>query len=84
MTIVLTATVLALLCLVAIWLLPSWPALYAQFGKLFPNTPAADVAKPRARPAQRLRAARPPPLHAGVRLHGDKRHTVLPHQARGR
>lgn len=84
MTIVLTATVLALLCLVAIWLLPSWPALYAQFGKLLPNTPASDAAQPPARPAQRLRAARQPPLHATARLHLGKRHTVLPHQARGR
>jgi hypothetical protein len=84
MTIVLTATVLALFFLVMIWLLPSWPALYAQFGKLFPDAPAADTAQPLSRPAQRLRAARPPPLHAGTRLNGGKRHTVLPHQARGR
>jgi len=84
MTIVLTATVLALFFLVMIWLLPSWPALYAQFGKLFPAAPAAEATPSPVRPAQRLRAARQPPLHAAARLHVGKRHTVLPHQARGR
>lgn len=84
MTIVLTATVLALFFLVMIWLLPSWPALFALFGRLFPDAPATDATPSLARPAQRLRAARQPPLHASARVHVGKRHTVLPHQARGR
>ena len=40
MNIVLAAIVLALVCLLVIWLLPGWRALSAQLGDLFPGAPA--------------------------------------------
>lgn len=84
MNIVLAAIVLALVCLLVIWLLPSWRALGAQLGNLFPGTPAPDADVAPAQPVQRLRAGKPPPVHGPTRQHGSKRHTVLPHQTRGR
>jgi hypothetical protein len=84
MNILLAAIVLALVCLLVIWLLPSWRALSAQLGNLFPSAPAPDTGFGVSKPAQRLRAGKQPPVHAPAHLHGGKRHTVLPHQARGR
>ncbi|OOG42818.1 hypothetical protein [Polaromonas sp. A23] len=83
MNIVLVAIVLALVCLLVIWLLPSWRALSVQLTSLFPNSPADAVLTPVQLP-KKLRAGKQPPVHASARLHGSKRHTVLPHQARGR
>ncbi|WP_256387732.1 hypothetical protein [Polaromonas sp. AER18D-145] len=40
MNIVLAAIALALVCLLVIWLLPSWRALGVQLGNLFPGAPA--------------------------------------------
>ncbi|MEO8021932.1 hypothetical protein [Polaromonas sp.] len=84
MNIVLAAIVLALICLLGIWLLPSWRALSAQLGNLFPSAPEPDTGFGAIKPAQRLRAGKQPPVHAPAYLHGSKRHTVLPYQARGR
>jgi uncharacterized protein (DUF58 family) len=83
MNIVLVAIVLALICLLVIWLLPSWRALSVQLASLFPS-PSADAEPTPVQLPKKLRAGKQPPVHASVRLHGGKRHTVLPHQARGR
>lgn len=68
----------------AIWLLPSWKVLAAQFSALFPRASQGPADLPEARPT--------PPKSPDKHVHGDplapghkaKRHTVLPHQARGR
>lgn len=83
MNIVLVAIVLAFVCLLVIWLVPSWPALSVQLASLFPRVSADTVLTPVQLP-KKLRAGKQPPVHATARLHGGKRHTVLPHQARGR
>ena len=49
MNIVLAAIVLALVCLLVIWLLPGWRALCAQLGNLFPGAPASHPGFPRTR-----------------------------------
>ncbi|MGH8830650.1 MAG: hypothetical protein ACREXV_06120 [Polaromonas sp.] len=70
--------------LLAFWLVPSWKVLATQFSALFSRAPPGPTDRPETRPN--------PPRSPGKRVHDDplapgqkgKRHTVLPHQARGR
>lgn len=70
--------------LLAFWLLPSWKVLAAQFSTLFPRASPGPTDLPEAHPT--------PSRQPGKHVHGDpidpahkaKRHTVVPHQARGR
>ena len=84
MDVLLGAILLVLVLLLAFWLWPSWDALTAQFLMLFSRMPAGQIEPPEAGPMPPVAAIEPPlPGPSAPQLHG-KRHTVLPHQARGR
>ncbi len=68
---------------------PGWSVLAAQFHALFHTPPPGQISQPPGRPCE--------PASAGARqprqgrhgtphdtVHGPRRHTVVPHQARGR
>lgn len=84
MNILFAAIVLALMCLLVIWLVPNWDALNAQLNTYFSGPPRTRAAVARIQPA--------PPPRSRKHLHDDpparpqtgQRHTVVPHQARGR
>jgi len=84
MNILFAAIVLALICLLVIWLVPNWDALSAQLKVYFSGPPRPRAALASIQPA--------PPPRSRKQLHDDpptrpqtgQRHTVVPHQARGR
>ena len=84
MNILFAAIVLALMCLLVIWLVPNWDALSAQLNAYFSGPPQTRAAVARIQPA--------PPPRSRKHLHDDQparpqtgqRHTVVLHQARGR
>jgi hypothetical protein len=83
MNILFAAIVLALMCLLVIWLVPNWEALSAQLNTYFSGPPRTQADEARIQP---------PPRPSRKHLHDDpparpqtgQRHTVVPHQARGR
>lgn len=83
MNILFAAIVLALMCLLVIWLVPNWEALSAQLNAYFSGPPRTQADEARIQP---------PPPPSRKHLHDDQparpqtgqRHTVVPHQARGR
>jgi len=83
MNILFAAIVLALMCLLVIWLVPNWDALSAQLNAYFSGPPRTQADEARIQP---------PPRPSRKHLHDDpparpqtgQRHTVVPHQARGR
>lgn len=85
MNILFAAIVLALMCLLVIWLVPSWDALRAQLKAYFSPPPRTQATRARTQPV--------PPPRTRKHSHDDQptrkpqtgqRHTVVPHQARGR
>ncbi|MCJ0764636.1 hypothetical protein [Variovorax terrae] len=80
------AILFVLVVLLAIWASPGWSALVAQYRALFSVQPPGQVSPPDGRSAPPATAADPQHRHGGAPAgqHGPKRHTVVPHQARGR
>jgi hypothetical protein len=81
MNILFAAIVLALICLLVIWLVPNWDALSAQLNAYFLGPPRtqADEARIQPPPSRKHLQDDPP-----ARPQTGQRHTVVPHQARGR
>lgn len=85
MNMLFAAIALVLVCALIIWLVPSWGALRAQLASLFARESAAAAGPEQNKPV-------PISQHMGKHLHEEtqhptqtgKRHTVVPHQARGR
>ncbi|MDW5443270.1 hypothetical protein [Polaromonas sp. SM01] len=84
MNILFAAIVLALVCLLIIWLLPSWSALSAQLGSYFSKTPAVETDSVPSQTATPRRSRKQSHADAPAHKQTGKRHTVVPHQARGR
>ena len=84
MSLLLGTILLAAVILLAIWLSQNWAMLTGQFRTLMGRPPAGQVVPPEGTvpaPAQSTAPASPSGHNHGPH---DKRHTVLPHQARGR
>lgn len=70
--------------LLAIWLLPSWKVLADQLGSMFSRAAPGPANPPESHPAPPKSPGKHSPGEALTPGHKAKRHTVLPHQARGR
>lgn len=84
MNILFAAIVLALVCLLIIWLIPSWGALSAQLGTFFNKAPPAEAGPTPIQPVLPVHPDKQPHADAPARKQTGKRHTVVPHQSRGR
>lgn len=84
MNILFAAIVLALVCLLIIWLVPSWSALSAQLGTFFNKAPPAEGDAMPIQPVPPVRPDKRPHADAPAHKQTGKRHTVVPHQSRGR
>jgi hypothetical protein len=80
----LLALIMLALVLLAFWLWPSWDALSGQIRLLLARTPAGQIEPPQDGPVPASIAVPPHLQLASAPQHHGKRHTVLPHQARGR
>jgi hypothetical protein len=84
MDILFAAIVLALVCLLVIGLVPSWDALSAQLGVFFSREAPPETGPTPIQPIAPVRARKRPHADTPARGKSGKRHTVVPHQARGR
>ena len=84
MNILFAAIVLALICLLIIWLGPNWGALSAQLNAFFRAPPRASTDQANIKPVPPPRSHKHPPDDQPARPQTGQRHTVVPHQSRGR
>lgn len=84
MNILFAAIVLALICLLVIWLVPSWDALSAQLKAYFSGPPRTQATLARIQPVPPPRSRKHPHDDQPTRPQTGQRRTVVPHQARGR
>lgn len=78
------AILLVLVLLSAIWLSQNWGTLAAQLRALFGRAPAGRIDIPDIKSAPPEASDKSLRADAAAGRHKAKRHTVVPHQARGR